>query len=441
MASLAKNFGGLSLNGSRNGSRTTRTTETVTETTETVTTVKKQLRHYVLLFDLSGSMAGGKIQAMCAQFQQFKNVVLKEEDYISVISFNSNVRVLAECLQVVDVDFDHLINEISVASGRTALYDAIFKGIEVAQAFTQHTVTTSLKHISEGGTKKDVVTELVAFTDGKDSGSSKTLEEVKTRVASPGVSHFNMIALVVGTEGIPAMQAICEGPQHAHLIAEESCDADAIRTVFGRMTKIMKTKVTTVTRTVDSSSGPRRVLANKICPKFGKKCKFGNECTHSADGPVPMVTVKMAVGESGRFKICPRFGKNCKFGNQCTHSGGGGGGGHGGRGGRGGGGGGGGFSYPAAKRNCIAPGCGNKVGANHDLCKTCNDKLSGSTPYRMDVPAAQRMCEGCHRSRVGPGYSLCKRCNGGGGGSGGGRRGNGRGSGGGGSGPTFGTPY
>ena len=393
MASLAKDFGGLSLNGSRNGSRTTKTTETVTETTETVTTVKKQLRHYVLLFDLSGSMAGGKIKAMCAQFEEFKNVVLKEEDFISVISFNSlqvgdvdtsNVRVLAECLQVGDVDFDRLIKEISVASGRTALYDAIFKGIEVAQAFTQHTVTTSLKHISEGGTKKDVVTELVAFTDGQDAGSSKTLEEVKTRVAGPGVSHFNMIALVVGTEGIPAMQAICEGTQHAHLIAEESCDADAIRTVFGRMTKIMKTKVTTVTRTVDSSSGQALKPQFPPCSNWQKKgrCNKGDACRFSHD-------VGRRGGRGGGRAVCRDYqnghcsrGEGCRFKHTME-----------------------GVSICAARR------CGNLVGGGNKVCRECNDKLSGSTPYRMDVPAAQRMCERCQRNSVGPGYSLCRSCN------------------------------
>ena len=148
---------------------------------------------------------------MVEQFKEFRKSVLKKKDYISVISFTNNVRVLADSLQVDQVDFRNLVAQISVASGGTALYDAILKGIEVARSFSR--------------SKKDVVTELVAFTDGSDVHSLKKLIEVQTKVAKPGVSNFNMIVLVVGTSGIPAMQAICSKPQHAHLISEDDCSA------------------------------------------------------------------------------------------------------------------------------------------------------------------------------------------------------------------------
>ena len=87
---LTKKFGGLSL--INNISQTKTVVVQQTTQTETKTTVQKQLRHYVLLFDLSGSMAGGKIRAMVEQFKEFRKSVLKKKDYISVISFTNNVR-------------------------------------------------------------------------------------------------------------------------------------------------------------------------------------------------------------------------------------------------------------------------------------------------------------------------------------------------------------
>ena len=158
-------FGGLSL--INNSSRTGTVIVQQTTQTETKTTVQKQLRHYVLLFDLSSSMTASKIRAMVEQFKEFRKSVLKNKDYISVISFTHEVNVLADSVQVRDVNFDSLVAQISVAYGGTALYDAIFKGIEVARSFSC--------------SKKDVVTELVAFTDGRDMHSLKKLIEAHNR--------------------------------------------------------------------------------------------------------------------------------------------------------------------------------------------------------------------------------------------------------------------
>ena len=362
-------FGGLSL--INNSSRTGTVIVQQTTQTETRTTVQKQLRHYVLLFDLSGSMAGGKIRAMVEQFKEFRKSVLKKKDYISVISFTNNVRVLADSLQVDQVDFRNLVAQISVASGGTALYDAILKGIEVARSFSR--------------SKKDVVTELVAFTDGQDQHSSTALIDVKSKVAKPGVANFNMIVLVVGTSGIPAMQAICSEPQHAHLISEDDCNAEAIRKVFGKMTKIMKKKVTTVTTQAFTVSAPA-ISAMRVPSKRRSLARL-------TGGGVPA--------------------------NRCRTS-----------------------LKTALKKTCIAPECGNKVGANYDLCKTCNKRLRGptsrstrrstprtgkSTPrqrphYLMQATPVKQTCLTAYcRNKVGQGYSLCQHCNA--------------------SGPTFGAPF
>ena len=257
----------------------------IQKTTSTVTKkVVKQLRHYVNIFDVSGSMSGGKTRAMVEQFLEFKEQVLKPYDSITVIVFDHEVRVIMCGKRVRDVDHERLVSQIQSTGGGTALYDAVHKGVGLARKFQSR--------------YKTAVTELVVFTDGQDQHSSLTLEDAKAKVASPGVSNFHMVAMVVGRSGIPAMAAMCT-PRHAHLISSENNDASGIRSVFGKMTKVIQKQITTVHTvvavpatmvhhhvTVSHQGGKMRppckvtkVIKGRVAPK--KSCKG---CGHGKVG-------------------------------------------------------------------------------------------------------------------------------------------------------------
>ena len=289
---LQRQFNGLSTMTSSNGAIF------IQQTTSTVTKkVVKQLRHYINVFDVSGSMSGGKTTAMVEQFLEFNKQVLKPYDSITVIVFDHEVRMIMYGKRVREVDFTRLVGQIQSTGGGTALYDAVHKGVDIAYKFQRKFRTA--------------VTELVVFTDGEDQHSSLTLHDAKAKVSSPGVSDFHMVAMVVGRAGIPAMKAMCK-PRHAHLISSENNDASGIRSVFGKMTKVIKKQITTVTTLVavpatmmhhvavshqggKMHGGVARLLANgggraaapkKTCNGCGGKVGKGHQlCKRCKKGP------------------------------------------------------------------------------------------------------------------------------------------------------------
>jgi len=130
--------------------------------------------YVVILLDISGSMAGEKLQAAKEGISELLKV-LKEDDRVMVITFNSEVKKLTP-KPVAPSKVDLSIVE---ASGGTNLYDAIL-AVEFKKEAKRRPV-------------------LVVLTDGEDT-SRKSAGPALAWLSEPGVPHFQCVLLGVGLE-------------------------------------------------------------------------------------------------------------------------------------------------------------------------------------------------------------------------------------------------
>jgi Ca-activated chloride channel homolog len=121
-----------------------------------------------LLIDLSGSMRSriDKVNSAALAFIRASN----PEDQVFLIGFNENVELLQDYTNDIDEVTDSLEN--TIVSGGTALYDAIYLGVQKAH----------------NGTKPKKA--IVVITDGEDRDSYYSLDEMVAKVQESDVQVF-----------------------------------------------------------------------------------------------------------------------------------------------------------------------------------------------------------------------------------------------------------
>jgi hypothetical protein len=145
---------------------TTKTTHTKTVATKTTSKVVPQHRHYYLCLDASGSMSlNGKHAAMAQGVALFLKEVLRERDRVTIFSFNRSVTVHASAargyeLSAGDRGVQQIVDGLD-CDGLTALYGCVRKALGEAKAYKR-------RH-------RNAVTEVIVFSDGKDTMGDGTL--------------------------------------------------------------------------------------------------------------------------------------------------------------------------------------------------------------------------------------------------------------------------
>jgi Ca-activated chloride channel family protein len=121
-----------------------------------------------IVLDLSGSMRSKieRVNGAALAFIQASN----PQDQVFLIGFNEEVELLQDFTGDIDEITDALQN--TVAMGGTALYDAIYLGVQKAQTGTK--------------SKKAIV----IISDGEDRNSSYTLDELVSKVQESDVAVF-----------------------------------------------------------------------------------------------------------------------------------------------------------------------------------------------------------------------------------------------------------
>jgi Ca-activated chloride channel homolog len=123
-----------------------------------------------ILLDLSGSMRGKIDQVNKAALAFIK--ASNPQDQVFLVGFNDDVELLQDYTSDIDEITDALEN--TVVTGATAIYDAIYLGVQKA-----HTGIKPKKAI-------------IVITDGEDNGSFYTLDEMVAKVQESDVQVFSI---------------------------------------------------------------------------------------------------------------------------------------------------------------------------------------------------------------------------------------------------------
>ncbi|NJN97147.1 MAG: solute-binding protein [Anaerolineales bacterium] len=133
----------------------------------------------VLVIDTSGSMAGDKIASARTSLAQFVQL-LDSRDQLQVISFSTEVTELTPLSPLADKK-DEVVRRVSglIEEGDTSLYDATLRAI------------TDLK--TNGN--PDHIRGVVVLSDGQDTFSTTTLEQLMAQIGTAGEEGGNAIKL------------------------------------------------------------------------------------------------------------------------------------------------------------------------------------------------------------------------------------------------------
>lgn len=133
----------------------------------------------VLVIDTSGSMAGDKIASARTSLAQFVQL-LDNRDQLQVISFSTNVNELTPLSPLADKK-EEVVRRVSglIEAGDTSLYDATLRAM------------TDLK--TNGN--PDHIRGVVVLSDGQDTASTTTLEQLMAQIGSTGEEGGNAIKL------------------------------------------------------------------------------------------------------------------------------------------------------------------------------------------------------------------------------------------------------
>ena len=315
-------------------------TKTVTQsvTQSCVPVVQSQRKKLVFgwIQDVSGSMAGGRIDASIKGLESLRSEVLQDEDYLSLVLFNTNTTKLHSPMVVKNIDHQRNVRAIRESiDGRTALYDGLGAAIEEIKAMRADKKYNSVT--------KDAVYELLVLTDGGDNSSvTFSLETLSTLVAQPGIPNFNLHVVGVSMDHSDKekLLSLCK-PRHCSYIdvsdlTQLSDKLSHIReTVKKRL--VMTTTTTVVENVVVVGSGSAHVhgpvdqLGGVLQRMRLQSTPTPVQLTLTAARPAPtrctvpgktagkMATGKMATGKTaGKTAVCAYWLKGgCKFGSTC----------------------------------------------------------------------------------------------------------------------------
>ena len=145
-----------------------------------------------IVLDISGSMGGEKISAARTSVGQFVNL-LDDNDRLGINVFNNIITPITQ-LSTIGPKRADVSRHVSalVEGGGTALYDA------VSQAYTDMTTNGDPKHIRA----------LVVMTDGQDTDSNGTLDDLLAKIGKTGEEGGNAIKVFTIAFGTDADQSV-----------------------------------------------------------------------------------------------------------------------------------------------------------------------------------------------------------------------------------------
>lgn len=148
----------------------------------------------VLVVDTSGSMEGAKIAAVRNSLAQFINL-LSNRDRLKVVTFSSNYSVLEELTPLGQIR-DSMTQRVQglIEGGGTLLYDS------VVQAYTELETDGNPDHIRA----------IVVLTDGQDTDSQRTVEQVVQEIGDPGEAGGDAIKVFTIAYGGDADTSVLE---------------------------------------------------------------------------------------------------------------------------------------------------------------------------------------------------------------------------------------
>jgi len=143
-----------------------------------------------LVIDTSGSMTGTKLTSsklgICAVVSS-----LRDDDLVDISTFSDRSTSITSGFHRVGEICGELPNllECVEADGGTAAFDAVIQALQSLRAFTRSSDSTS--------TDKTV---LILLTDGEDTSSHRTSQDVFLSLQSPGLSRFMFVLVAVQME-------------------------------------------------------------------------------------------------------------------------------------------------------------------------------------------------------------------------------------------------
>jgi Ca-activated chloride channel family protein len=164
----------------------------VTEATLALWKQTKKPVDVTMVVDISGSMAGDKIAAARTSLAQFIGL-LDDNDQLGLNVFNNTITPLTplSTLGPKRADVTRRVSAL-VEGGGTALYDAI------AQAYDDMAKNGNPKHIRA----------LVVMTDGQDTDSTSTLDELNAKIGATSEEGGNAIKIFTIAFGSDADQTV-----------------------------------------------------------------------------------------------------------------------------------------------------------------------------------------------------------------------------------------
>lgn len=141
----------------------------------------------VLAIDVSGSMSGQKITAARNSLVQFINL-LGDNDRLQVVTFGSHVNTMIPMTEIGPQRTD-IVRRVSgiIEGGDTTLYDAVL------QSYQELSTQGNPKHIRA----------VVVLTDGNDTASENTLDDVLAQIGSKseeGGNSIKMFTIAYGSD-------------------------------------------------------------------------------------------------------------------------------------------------------------------------------------------------------------------------------------------------
>ena len=192
--------------------RMVQTTTSVYRTLDVEQPTRKKLV-FGWIQDVSGSMAGGRIQSSLAGLDYMCSEVFQPTDFLGVMTYNGEVRTLHSPMPVKKVDIAR--DKIAIEAGLRgqAAYDRMYDSIG--------TCITSLQAMAQSdeyrAATEDAVYEILLLTYGGDNYSSQyTLRQAAELVAHPGLPnfHFIIVAVSMSESDKKKLRVLCT-PDHA----------------------------------------------------------------------------------------------------------------------------------------------------------------------------------------------------------------------------------
>jgi uncharacterized protein (DUF58 family) len=186
--------------------------------------------------DASGSMAGSPLRAVLAAVGDIYSSVLADNDGLGLLTFSgAGVRSAFGLTKKRELaDLQAKLGTVA-ASGCTPLWDGIFAGV------------AALHGRSRVRPPRPSHPYLVVLTDGEDTSSTRTADEVAALLAKPSdhgfgglpMANFHATFVTVGAAASSAISAVCGRKPHlVHVpVSDASKLADAFRRVQTQMTK------------------------------------------------------------------------------------------------------------------------------------------------------------------------------------------------------------